>query len=367
MVVLHYIASPFWGGGEQYIYDLSLTMKKIYDTHHVFICQPDTSEVLIKLWEQVGRVYCLCPRTKNGKFSLIEALRLVGIIQKEQVDIIHMHDMKDFFICTYAKIFCIRHVRLVATRHLIASAKNKVSWCWVYRHIDHMIFVSQHAADAFLQDHKVRQSFRNIHIILNSIYIPNTQNNHLDIRTQYNIAAELPLVLYHGRICKEKGIVQLLEALAPSFTGKYAIILAGEIDKEIQHRLERIIHQSPMTGYIYTIGFQRNITNIIAQCQVGILPSIVPEAASLSLLEHMAMGSTVIASNNGSQTEYARNGKDAILLPPKDWNIWQITLERLVNDTIFAQQLGQQAKKRFTRNFMYNTFIKKIYDIYLRK
>jgi glycosyltransferase involved in cell wall biosynthesis len=367
MVILHYIASPFWGGGEQYICDLSINIKHRYGVDHVFVCQPNTPTEVIERWQQIGRVYCLRPQTKNGKFSWITAFKLVKIIREEQVDIVHVHELKDFFICTYAKLFSKRPIRLVATRHLIAPAKNKILWRLIYRQIDHIIFVSQCAKNAFLKHYKVRNSVRNSQIIPNSIYIPETFSKQIDLRIEYNIPTYLPLILFHGRICKEKGIIQLLEVLSTTFKKNYAIILAGHIDDDIRSRLELLVHNSPMAGYIYPIGFQRNITNIIAQCQVGILPSIVPEAASLSLLEYMAMGSAIIASNNGSQPEYAENGEEALLLPPGDWKEWEKSINLLINNRELAEQIGKQARERFAQDFTYDIFLERIYHVYTNR
>lgn len=367
MVVLHYIASPFWGGGEQYVYDLSKALCEQYAVRCVFVCQPCTPADLIERWQQIGHVYCLHPKTKNGKFSYIEALKLARILRREEVDVMHMHELKDFFLCAYAKLFCSRPVRLIATRHLVAPAKNKASWRWVYRQIDELLFVSQRAEQAFLAKETVRKACGHRQVVCNSIYVPQTTDSSMCLREQLGIDASLPLVLYHGRICREKGIVQLLQSIAPSFDKNYAVILAGTIDNDVREDLEQIMHHSPMSGYVYPIGFRRDVANLISQCQLGVLPSIVPEAASLSLLEHMALGSAVVASDNGSQPEYAENGKEAVLLPPGEWEQWKQAIERLLKDKKTAQQIGEQAQKRFTRDFIYHSFVEKIYSIYANR
>ena len=368
MVVLHYIASPFWGGGEQYVYDLSAALCAQQDVRCVFVCQPGTPAELIERWQQLGHVYSLHPETKNGKFSFIEAMKLARILRREQVDVLHMHELKDFFVCAYAKRFCIRPVRLIATRHIVGAAKNKASWRWVYRQIDTMIFVSQRAADAFLAKEPVRRSLPHTQVVSNSIRVPQTQTIRPTLREQCHIDETLPMVLYHGRICREKGIVQLLQALAPTFNKQYAVILAGKVGDDIQDELEHVLHHSPMSGYIHPIGFRRDVANLISQCQVGVLPSIVPEAGGpLTLLEHMALGSAVVASDNGSQPEYAENGKEAILLPPNEWTLWQKAIEELLTNRQKAQQMGEQAKQRFNRDHTYQQFTQKIRNIYANR
>lgn len=360
MVVLQYIASPFWGGGEQYIHDLCAMLKEQGKAEFVFICQPGSDSGLLARFGRLGKVYTLAPRTKNGKFSYIEALRMASIIRREKVDVLHVHDRKEFFLCAYAKRLCMCPVRLVATLHLIVGrAKSKPSWLWVYRQIDDFIFVSQKAADAFLTEPEVQQACRSVHVVRNSIRLYEQPRD--------ATPEALPIVLYHGRICPEKGIIQLLQALEPGFKGHYTIILAGEVAEGSRNVLEELLYRSRLKGYLRYIGFRKDCGALIAQCRIGVLPSLVPEAASLSLLEHMAMGSAVIASNNGSQPEFVTNGKEAVLLPPGEWKEWEEAIERLTSEETEAIRMGQEAKARFENEFGYAEFTQKIYAIYTGK
>lgn len=368
MVVLHYIASSFWGGGEQYVYDLSMAIRAQYQVRSIFVCQPGTPDDLIACWQAIGKVYFLYPETKNGKFSFIEAMRLARILQREQVDVVHVHELKDFFICAYAKRFCARKVRLVATRHIIGEAKSKASWLWVYRQIDAIVFNSQLTADTFLSKPAVKRALLHTYVVRNSIVVADTEDTWPILREQYGIASTLPLVMYHGRICREKGIVQLLQALAPSFQGDYAVVLAGFISDDIRGELDGLLHHSSMAGYIHPIGFRRDISQLIPQCTIGVLPSVVPEAGGpLTLLEQMAMGGAIIASDNGSQPEYVQNGTEAILLPPGNWGLWREAIERLLQNPSLAGKMGENAKQRFLSDFTYTRFIDQIYSIYVDK
>ena len=360
MVVLQYIASPFWGGGEQYIYDLCATMKEHGKAQFVFVCQPGSDDDLRARFGSLGSVFTLSPRTKNGKFSYIEALRLASIIRREKVDVLHIHDRKEFFLCAYAKRLCMRPVQLVTTVHLIVEkVKSKPSWLWVYKQIDAFIFVSQKAFDAFLVNPSVRQSCRSVCVVRNSVRLHGLNG---EAKRE-----ELPIVLYHGRICPEKGIVQLLQAIEPCFKGNYTIILAGEVAEESRSALEELLHQSRLKGYLRHIGFRSDCEALIAQCRIGILPSIVPEAASLAILEHMAMGSAVIASDNGSQPEFVTNGKEAVLLPPGKWSEWEKAIERFIGDESEARRMGIEARKQFEKEFDYMKFVDKIYAVYTGK
>jgi len=365
MVILHYIASPFWGGGEQYVFDLCIAMQAQFGVRCVFVCQPDTSSSLLERWKQVGAVYTLYPHTKNGKFDYREAWHLAQIIQRENVDVVHVHNLKEYFICVYAKIFSKKPIRLIATQHLVAPAKNKCSWRWAYRHIDAFVFVSHKVADIFLCNEAVRRSCKHAHVIHNCIPEVSIPQNQSSLRQELKVPQDLPLVLYHGRICKEKGILQLLRAIVPTFSGKYGIVLAGDVADEDRAIFEALMDTSALQGYIFYLGFRTDIAWLITQCDFGVVPSIVAEAASLSLLEHMSLGTAVISSNTGAQPEFAEHGKEAILLSTNgDWTDWLTAIDTLCADSAYRQALGKAAYKRMDKDFNYNHFVQQIYTLY---
>ncbi len=364
MVVLHHIASPFWGGGEQYISDLCNALVKQHHMRFVFVCQPDTPDDLIARWQNLGTVYPLYPHTKNGKFDYCEAWHLSRIIRREHVDVLHVHNLKEYFVSVYAKILCSKPLHLIATQHLVAPAKHKRSWLWAYRHFDAFIFVSQKVADTFLCNAAVRRSCRRTAVIHNSIFVPEMPNIEPTLRHELGITDDLPLVLYHGRICAEKGIIQLLQAIAGSFSRKYILILAGEVAEADHEAFEAILAHPALQGYIFHLGFRTDIASLITQCDLGVVPSIVPEAASLSLLEHMSLGTAVISSNSGAQPEFARDGKEAVILPAGDWEKWITAIERLCADKPYRQTLGAAARKRIEQDFNYNRLVQQIYDLY---
>lgn len=169
MTVIQYIASPFWGGGEQYVYTLSQQLILRYHYRIVFICQPHSNPELIQRFAALGRVYTLHPRTKNAKFSLLESIRLAHIVRIERATVLHIHEPKEYFLAIYAKLLCFKRLRIVATRHLVEPAKTKLSWLWAYKQIDYLLLVSQLVADIYLSSKRVYRAFPRTFVLRNSI------------------------------------------------------------------------------------------------------------------------------------------------------------------------------------------------------
>ena len=360
--ILHYIASPFWGGGEQYVYNMALALSR-QGQRLVFVCQPKTEPMLLERLQQLGDTYTLTPHTKNGKFSLLCALQLARIIRKHHVSVVHVHELKDFFISAYAKLLTGNRINLVATRHLVQGGKNRLVWRWCYRQFNHFIFVSQLAADSFFRPDGIRPACRQIHVVHNSIYLP-PETPTTDIRRTLHLDATLPLVLYHGRVCREKGIVQLLQHLEQQPQRNFILLIAGDMADDCRTEFEQLLHHSTLSGHLVYLGFRTDIPALIRQCAFGVLPSVVQEAGPLALLEHMACASPIISSNNGCQPEFIHNGVEGILCAPGDWSAWSEAMQQLIAHPNQAKRIGENARKRFERDFNYPLFLQQIQAIY---
>ena len=69
MTIIQYLASPFWGGGEQFVYSLAKQLVERYHHTLIFICQPNTDKRMQERFRAIGQTITLKPTTKNGKFS----------------------------------------------------------------------------------------------------------------------------------------------------------------------------------------------------------------------------------------------------------------------------------------------------------
>lgn len=76
---------------------------------------------------------------------------------------------------------------------------------------------------------------------------------------------------------------------------------------------------------------------------VATLPSEI-EGLSQGLLEAMALGLPVVASDVGGNPELVRDGRTGLLVPPRDVAAWAERLSRLLGDASLAGRLGQAGR-----------------------
>ena len=108
------------------------------------------------------------------------------------------------------------------------------------------------------------------------------------------------------------------------------------------------------------IPYQDHVQPLVAQCDIGVLPSIVREAFGITNIEYMMLGKPHITTNNGAQPEYIENGRTGLLVPPGDYKALADAIERLLDDEALCAGMGEAAKYEFDRNLDYSHFMERI-------
>ena len=141
-------------------------------------------------------------------------------------------------------------------------------------------------------------------------------------------------LVFAGRVDPEKGIANFLQALSPEFPGRLIIIGDGSD----LSRCREIVTQRGMHKQVQFAGrFPHHETiRIFAQSQVLILPSLVPENCPLSLLEALAVGTNILATDLGGSAEIIEQARTGFLFKSGD----APSLRNALNEIAAAQESG---------------------------
>lgn len=347
MKICHIISNKVWGGGEQYVYDLCRHLKA--DGHEVELLVRPTPAILQKV------------NTLGVKVSKLSLLNLIRV----NADVMHAHNFKDARKAAIAKTLGGKHWRLIVTRHLIHPAKTKWIDSWLYSRIDRLIFVSKLAMDVFLSSFPKIDSSK-ICVVRNSICpIPDDDCEDLSKDGFNSLRKQLPqgtcVLMYHGRIAEEKGLITLVQAMGKLRTLPLHLFMIGTGNKEFTDLLQSEIEKAGIRARVSMLGFKQNVMPYVRLSDIGILPSIVRESSCLSCMEYMSAGKCVVTTNNGGQSEYITNHKDGVLVNPGD-------AEELADAITYAIEnrhaLGAMARQTFKEELSYNNFYKQITSIY---
>ena len=139
----------------------------------------------------------------------------------------------------------------------------------------------------------------------------------------------------------EKGIESLLQAAEKAGV---AVTVAGTGPSE--SALRASFPRRDFIGHVDTDTIAARLREVIA----AVVPSIWFENAPLSVLEPMALGVPVIASQIGGIPEMIDDGQDGLLVPPGDVDALATALRHLDEDRDRARHLGARALERVKRD-----------------
>lgn len=126
-------------------------------------------------------------------------------------------------------------------------------------------------------------------------------------------------ILYLSNLIKEKGILDLIEAVKLiSETMNIELELAGNIEPKLKNKIENELEINKFITYHGVVSGEIK-ENILKKCEIFCLPSYLPsEAVPLSILEAMFYGYSIVTTNQGSIGEIFKDDINGKLCIPKD-------------------------------------------------
>lgn len=175
--------------------------------------------------------------------------------------------------------------------------------------------------------------------------------------------------IYIGRIMKDKGIDQYLEA-AKAIKEKYpktTFRIVGFIE-ETQPHYKNLIKEYEEKGYVSFLGFQADVKPFIEKSHCLIQPSHGGEGMSNVLLETAASGRALIASDIPGCRETIDEGYNGYTFETKKYRSLVNMLERFIKLSYSEKkQMGiksrEKIEKEFNRNIVVNAYTSKIEEI----
>ncbi len=162
--------------------------------------------------------------------------------------------------------------------------------------------------------------------------------------------SEFLTVVSVGRLVGWKGIHVVIEAMADlPATVRFLVIGEGP-------ELDALSHLAMRLGVRDRVEFAGRIKHsrlpsVLSATDVFVQPSIGEEAFGISVVEAMACGLPVLASNNGGMREIVMPGETGQLLPPGDVSAWQRALAALLSDPVLRHTMGSAARQRAIDRF----------------
>jgi phosphatidylinositol alpha-mannosyltransferase len=156
-------------------------------------------------------------------------------------------------------------------------------------------------------------------------------------------------LLFVGRLHARKGFPVAVEAfarLAPARPGLRLVVAGDGSDRSAPDRLDPAVRERvTMLGAVPN----QDLPPIHAACDVFVAPNTGGESFGIVLLEAMAAGLPVVASDIPGFDEVVTDGLDGLLVRPGDPAALEAAVARLLDDPETAERLAEAGRRRAAR------------------
>lgn len=264
--------------------------------------------------------------------------RIIADVSAMELDIIHTQS--PFLMGLIARHVARLHkIPLVATNHtiyteyvhyvpfipkILAKESAHVWIGWYYTGCDTVITPSNFSANRLRDEYGVEEA--RIAVIPSGIMLPGkvSEDAKQEVRKKYGIPEEAPVLMYAGRMAKEKNLWMLLKACEDVIFRERPdarLVLAGSgmLAAALQDAADK---SDVLRGKVVLTGFlkREDLIPIYASATLLTFPSLT-ETQGMVVGEAMANGVPCVAVNEGGAPETVNDGVDGLRAPndPKDF------------------------------------------------
>ena len=287
-------------------------------------------------------------------------VRLASIIRRERADIVHVHSRRDYLPAQLAMALVRGAARPGRKPHLLLHSHldkplgepPALSGWFCQKTASRVIAVSAAVQQRLMQAHNLPDSFVPIihnGIDLNAFTTPNTLMHGLrraGARLSWRIESKAMVIGMVGRLYAkgQEIMVAALPALLRRHPSLHLVLVGPEGEAGDKQRLKGLIAEAGVSEKVTIAGRRDNIPELLPAFDLLVhLPE--SESFGLAIVEAMASGLPVVASNIGGCAEVVRHDQTGYLIPHGDSAALSEAVTRLISgpqSAALRTRLGQR-------------------------
>ena len=367
--VLQLIGSFHQGGSERQAVQLTRLLKQD-DSHNIFLATLNNEGVLKAEAESIG--FADIPEFKLNSFydfNFVRQLRNgVRFIKENNIEIIHTHDF-------YTNVFGIGAARLAGVKLKIASKREtsgmrsdaqKIIERKIFKTADRIV-ANSNAVKNYLTADGI--SGDKIHVIYNGLDLDRLQPKETNRRTiceKIGLPPEghlkfVTLVANLRHTVKNQPMFLRTARKVADKIPEARFVLAGEGD--LKNDLENLANELNIADKTHFIGRCTDVPDLLLISSVGVLTSFA-EGFSNSILEYMAAGLPVVATNVGGAAEAVLENENGFLVASDDDETMANRLIELLQNEVKAADFGGRGCCLVEERFSLESQLERTLELY---
>jgi len=296
---------------------------------------------------------------------------LIWLIFKERPDIVHTHSSKAGILGRLAaKIAFVRQIIHTPHGHIFyghfGAFASKI-FLWVEKlfskFTDRMVALTDGEMDDYIKLSVCPpEKLLKIHSGVDISQYMNSNGNMVEKRRSLGLDQNDMVIGFVGWLLPIKGpgyLIKAMEYVWPEYP-ETSLLFVGKGDLDVNLRAQAL--EFGANGRVKFLGWRDDINEIMQVFDMLVLPSL-NEGMGRVLVEAMAAGKPVVATNVGGIPDLVRDGETGYLVPPADEKALAEGIKMLLNDPGTAWEMGQQGKER-CQQFSLEAMIAKLDDLY---
>lgn len=371
--VMHLIADLEIGGAQEVV--RTLVEYLALDNCRPVVCTFKDGPLRQEI-ERAGIKVKVLPPRRYGIVALplfvVDMFRLWRIlaqfIKEHQIDVVQTHLLRSLDFLVLLLRYTTRLRAVLWTFHsanfvLTETHLSRHRWLlkpkrWIHNRlyrlaspmVDGLIAVSGEVKAAMVQT--IGLGPDKITVIYNGVdlkrYTPHVDKTLL--RRRLGLPETAGLLVMIGTLKEAKGHRYMIEAMALLVQSRPDVQLLLVGDGELRQELQGQVNGLHLNDRIHFLGSRQDVPDLLAAGDIFVLPSLW-EGLSIALLEAMATGLPIVASEVSGTVQVIIPGQTGILVPPGEPDRLAAAIGQLLANPGCAQALGAAAKERVTVEF----------------
>ena len=283
-------------------------------------------------------------------------LRLAALFRRLGTDIVHTRNAEALF-------YGVVGAKLAGVRHIIHSEHGRtfpekphraLVQRWLMRFVDYSFAVSACLKEDLIREIGVERN--SLDIIYNGVDLRKFSAERAGSNSSGIRIGSV------GRLEPVKNYPLLLRALAgmsPQLQRRLTLVGDGSE----RGRLKKLAIQLGVNEQVEFTGHRDDVPQLLQGMDIFVLPSL-SEGMSNTLLEAMAAGAAIVASDVGGNRELVEHDVTGLLFASNDLEQLTDTLIRLHTDTALRHRLSQAACARVREQFSMETMLARYEEMY---
>lgn len=352
--VLQIVSSSATSGAEKHVFALSERL--IQRGHRVEVVCP-IGGWLPKELRESGIAVHETQMKGSGWFRTMGYM--LRRLREGQIDVVHSHLTRATYFGALSGMM--RGVPAVASVHIANHDQ-------IYKRMAHgrnrLVAVSNYVR-GLLHGRGIRDQF--IETVYNGTdFIDFAPNPIHDLHQSLGIPPERKLIGLVGRVCREKGHLDMVDAMqliVQEYPDSHAVFV-GRIEPTFELELKSAIEEKRLTDRIALTGLRHDVPRLLDTFDFTAMPSH-QETFGVAAIEAMARSKPVVASRIGGLPEVVRHRQTGLLVDIRPDSIAEAAAYLLRHDEE-RYRMGECGRQIVEEKFTLNRMVDELESVYFR-